>query len=127
MLQVPGSDPNNPLVYTFQYYPQSGLLQTVTLLTGASTTYTYGCSDYPTCFNSFLSNPVTGKQITWYDQADGGNTRRTENWSYSWSITNNWNVFTKVAPDGGRELTYLAGLLGTLTGPAEWGFRGLLL
>ncbi|MBV9779465.1 MAG: RHS repeat protein, partial [Acidobacteriaceae bacterium] len=103
-LQVPSNDANNPLVYTFQYFPLSGLLQKVTLPTGATTTYSYQCSNYQKCFNGFLQNAVTSKQVVWYDQADGGNTQRVEDWSYSWSSSPAGHVlFTRVGPDGGKE------------------------
>ncbi len=109
-LQVP-SDSSTPLTYSFQYGAKSGLLQTVALPSGATTTYSYECNDFTSgCYayqgdQEHLVNPVKTKAVTWTDKSDNGSVQRTENWSYNISGSSP-NVMTITRPDNGVETNY---------------------
>ncbi len=113
-LQVPSNSPSAPLVYKFHRGVHNGLLDLVTLPSGATTAYTYTPNDYTTVnFPNNLLVSISSKTRTWTDQSDGGNTTITEPWSYGGVM--GYGSFIKTNPDGGQEITYLGGTSSDLT------------
>jgi YD repeat-containing protein len=104
------------LQFDFVYYPDTGELKSVTLPSGATTTYTY-TSGPPTVVGITSLNDnyiVKQKQVSWTDQSDGGAVVRTETWNYKYSSI--WygdlcpGYCTSVtAPDGGTTTTLFVG------------------
>lgn len=77
-LEVPSD--TGTLKYQFGYNTSLGVLNSVTLPSGANTTYSWNgepASGYQ----------VSGKKVTWTDQSDGGTTQRTESWTYNYATT----------------------------------------
>jgi hypothetical protein len=109
-LQVPSD--TGTLQYQFGYDPTSGELTSVTLPSGATTSYTYGGGSYATTvgLTLFYSTVVTGKQVTWLDQSDGGSTKRSETWGYNYGCPAGPPCTTTItAPDGGAHTTSFYG------------------
>ena len=123
--RIPSS--SSTLQYTFGYDAATGALNSVTVPTGATTTYSYGANFASVVGETYLyfNNQVTQKQVTWTDSADGA--VRVENWSYGYSSV--WYggdcpgyCTTVTAPDRGVHKTGYVGsgaLKGTVARETE--------
>jgi RHS repeat-associated protein len=131
-LQVPADAGTSAstVQYQFGYDPTSGQLTSVTLPSGAVTTYTYGSAPGTTKvgLTTFYNNSVvTGKTVAWTDTSDGGSSARSENWSYQYGCpgvsTAGPTCSTKItAPDTGVHTTTFKGtgpLMSTVTKETE--------
>jgi RHS repeat-associated protein len=102
---APGPGGNSEIVYNFGYSGGAtggaGTLQTVTLPSTASATYTFQQDNHVPPLDSILFNPVVNKQVTWYDQSDGGNAQRQETTIYTFSSGSAGGYTIVQAPDQG--------------------------
>lgn len=93
--------------YTFTYtndsvnYNGIGEIRTMTLPSGAQTTYSYNITGYSPSGYEASRNRVNRKDLTYNQEYDGSSTPTTDTWLYGFSSSGYTEQYTVTNPDGG--------------------------